>query len=100
MLLWPLRACSGFRSGAGVVLESFAMEWVLGGCPKCSDSEEARSIKGLRLTATFDQAHAKAFRDRHVVRKEKGMVGPSGFEPPTSTAPSWRATKLRYGPTL
>ncbi len=27
------------------------------------------------------------------------MVGPSGFEPPTSTAPSWRAAKLRYGPT-
>lgn len=28
------------------------------------------------------------------------MVGPSGFEPPTSTPPAWRATRLRYGPTL
>ncbi len=27
------------------------------------------------------------------------MVGPSGFEPPTSTPPAWRTTKLCYGPT-
>ena len=27
------------------------------------------------------------------------MVGPTGFEPATSTAPWWRATGLRYGPT-
>ena len=26
------------------------------------------------------------------------MVGLRGFEPPTSTSPSWRATKLRYSP--
>ena len=26
------------------------------------------------------------------------MVGPTGFEPATSTAPWWHATGLRYGP--
>ena len=28
------------------------------------------------------------------------MVGPAGFEPATSTAPWWRATGLRYGPSF
>ena len=28
----------------------------------------------------------------------KSMVGPTGFEPATSTTPWWRATGLRYGP--
>jgi hypothetical protein len=27
------------------------------------------------------------------------MVGPTGFEPATSTTPRWRATRLRHGPT-
>ncbi len=28
------------------------------------------------------------------------MVGPTGFEPATSTTPRWRATGLRHGPTI
>jgi hypothetical protein len=29
----------------------------------------------------------------------KELVGPTGFEPATSTTPRWRATRLRHGPT-